>query len=83
MDTLIQKLAFTVAESTVVSGLSRSKIYEEIARGLLPSVKAGGRRLILRADLEEYLLRQRSVRGNNSGRLIDDHLGERRTRNVE
>lgn len=36
------KLAYRVAELPRVTGLGRSKIYELIARGVIPSVELGG-----------------------------------------
>jgi excisionase family DNA binding protein len=52
---LADKIALRIPEASHVSGLSRSKLYELIGDGKLHSVKAGGRRLILRQDLEAYL----------------------------
>lgn len=50
-------LALRIPEAVNVSGLSRSKLYDEIKAGRLRAVKAGGRRLILRTDLEAYFAR--------------------------
>jgi excisionase family DNA binding protein len=44
-----------MAEASYVSGISKTRLYELINNGALPSIKAAGRRLILRADLEKYL----------------------------
>lgn len=49
------KLAYQVDEAAHATGICRSKIYTEIKRGKLRAVKAGSRRLIMRADLELYL----------------------------
>jgi excisionase family DNA binding protein len=57
--TLPDKIALRVPEAS--QGLSRSKLYELIGERKLPSVKAGGRRLILRSDLEAYLAACRDV----------------------
>ena len=48
------KIALRIPEASHISGLSRSKLYELIGEGKLHSVKAAGRRLILRTDLESY-----------------------------
>ena len=58
---LADKIALQIPEASHVSGLSRSKLYELIGEGELRSVKAGGRRLILRQDLEAYLASRRDV----------------------
>jgi excisionase family DNA binding protein len=49
------RLAFTIDQSCQVTGLGRNSIYQLIGRGVLPSRKLGGRRLILREDLEAVL----------------------------
>lgn len=50
----MEKLALRMNEAVSIAGLSRSKLYQEIKEGRLKAVKAGGRRLILRSDLEDY-----------------------------
>ena len=61
---LLDKVALRIPEAAHLSGLSRSTLYALISGGKLRSVKAGGRRLILRADLEAYFaqLRQEQQR---------------------
>ena len=49
------KLAYTVAEACAATGLGRTSVYEQINAGHLKSIKAAGRRLILRSDLEAFL----------------------------
>lgn len=63
MDNLPQseKIAFRMNEAVMASGLGRSFLYEEIKTGALPSFKAGGRRLIMRADLVAYLQHHREA----------------------
>ena len=51
------KLAYRIDEAVKVSSLGRSFLYEQIASGDLPSVKIGGRRLILHDDLVKFLTR--------------------------
>jgi len=60
-----EKLALRMDEAVAASGLSRSTLYVLISRNDLPAVKIGGRRLILREDLEQFLQSKRAqpVRG--------------------
>jgi excisionase family DNA binding protein len=51
----IEPLACTLDTATVLSGLSRSKLYEGIQRGTLDAVKAGSRTLIVYASLKRYV----------------------------
>ena len=50
-----EKLALRVNEAAVAAGISRSTIYKLKSAGTLRTTKVGGRRLILRADLEALL----------------------------
>jgi excisionase family DNA binding protein len=50
-----EKIALRINETVAVSGLSRSTIYELLRAGKLRAVKIGGRRLILREDLQALL----------------------------
>jgi excisionase family DNA binding protein len=53
-------LAYGVNDATKAAGdVSRSFLYEAMTRGELPYVKVGSRRLILRSDLEAWLLAHR------------------------
>ena len=49
------KLAFQINEAVRVTGLSRTTLYELIKTGQLKTIKAAGRRLVLKADLEAFL----------------------------
>ncbi|WP_349320875.1 helix-turn-helix domain-containing protein [Asticcacaulis sp. MM231] len=49
------KLAYRIDEAVQVSGLGRTFLYEYIGSGKLPSIKVGGRRLILHDDLLAFL----------------------------
>jgi excisionase family DNA binding protein len=49
------KLAYRVDEAVKASGLGRTFLYERIASGELKSVKIGGRRLILKDDLLQFI----------------------------
>lgn len=48
-------LAVAPAEAARLSGLGRTRLYEAITSGELPSLKIGARRLIKLADLEAWL----------------------------
>ena len=57
------KLAYTIPEAVVASGLGRTTIYELIKRREIPVVKVGSRSLIRRQDLEA-MLERKLVRGH-------------------
>jgi excisionase family DNA binding protein len=50
------KLALRVNEASIVAGISRSTIYKLMASKKLRTTMVGGRRLILREDLQKLLL---------------------------
>jgi excisionase family DNA binding protein len=51
-----ERIAMSVEDAARLVGVGRSKIFEAIRKdGGLRSVKLGGRRLLLRADLERWL----------------------------
>lgn len=49
------KLAYSISEAVRASGLGRTYLYEKIGSGDLKSRKIGGRRVILRDDLLDFL----------------------------
>ena len=49
------QLAYTIAEATKVTGFTRTRVYEEIAKGRLKAVKAGRRTLIIAKSLERLI----------------------------
>jgi excisionase family DNA binding protein len=53
----VPRLALRVDEAAESAGLSRSKLYQEMALGHLRFVKCGARRLIPLAELEAFLAR--------------------------
>ncbi len=55
-----QKLAYRIDEAVKASGLGRSFLYERMASGELKSIKVGGRRLIIHADLMDFLMGTKS-----------------------
>jgi excisionase family DNA binding protein len=50
-----EPLAYDIRQAEVVSSLSSRKLSDAIRRGELRSFKKGRRRIIMRADLEDYL----------------------------
>lgn len=52
-----EKLALRINEAVAVAGISRSTIYKLMSNGQLRTTKVGGRRLILREELEALLHR--------------------------
>ena len=50
-----EKLAFRIEEAVRASGLGRTTLYELIKTGQPKTIKAAGRRLVLKADLEAFL----------------------------
>jgi excisionase family DNA binding protein len=61
------RLALSIKNVCKATDLSKSFIYEQIAGGLLPTVKVGGKTLVALDDLKDWLSRHRSVRNNASG----------------
>jgi len=57
----LERLSYGVAEAAAVTGLSRSKLYELIQSGELPSLKIGSRRLLTRVALVALLDRAGGV----------------------
>ena len=51
-----ERIALRIRDASIISGLSRSTLYELLKAGKLRAVKIGGRRLILRDSLEALLL---------------------------
>ena len=50
-----ERIALRIRDASMVSGLSRSTLYELLKADKLRAVKIGGRRLILRDSLEALL----------------------------
>lgn len=55
MITDTDRVLYDVAAVQRVTGLGRSKIFEEIAAGRLASVQVGRRRMVTRAQLEAWV----------------------------
>lgn len=52
----LEKITYTLKEAVVVSGLSRTSLYEAMSQGKLTSVMVAGRRLIPARGLKSFLL---------------------------
>jgi excisionase family DNA binding protein len=50
-------LAVSVAEAAALMNISRAKLYELIARGEIPSIRVGGRRLVRVEALRAFLVK--------------------------
>jgi excisionase family DNA binding protein len=50
------QLSLSIDEVSKATGIGRTKVYEAINRGLLPAKKYGKRTVILKNDLESFLL---------------------------
>jgi len=51
----MERLMYSVDETIQTTGLGRTKVYELLATGELPSVKVGRRRMIPAAALQEFV----------------------------
>lgn len=56
-----EKLAYTLPDFCRTTGVGRTSAYEEIAAGRLKTIKAAGRRLILREDAVAWLALHRDT----------------------
>jgi excisionase family DNA binding protein len=52
-----ERLAYSVAEAALITGLSRDLLYNQMRAGNLAYLKVGRRRLITRQNLESFLTR--------------------------
>lgn len=53
----VQPHSFGVSDAARYIGMGRTRLYELIGSGDLRSLRVGGRRLILRTDLEAFIAR--------------------------
>jgi excisionase family DNA binding protein len=52
---LAERLAYSVAEAALITGLSRDLLYDQMRTGKLAFLKVGRRRIITRRSLEVFL----------------------------
>ena len=57
---VVERWAYTTTETAAAVGVSRARIYNEMARGNLPSTSLGRTRRILRDDVVAWLERNRT-----------------------
>jgi excisionase family DNA binding protein len=55
-----ERLAYSVAEAALVTGLSRDLLYDQMRTGKLAYLKVGRRRIITRRSLDAFLARPAS-----------------------
>ena len=60
-------LLLGVEDSALLLGIGRTKTFELISTGMLPSVQIGRRRLVRRADLEGFVTSLSSAQSNGRG----------------
>lgn len=53
----MERLTCTPEEAAELIGIGRTKVYDLLADGSLPSGRIGSRRIIRRADVETYIAR--------------------------
>jgi excisionase family DNA binding protein len=51
----VNALSYTIEEASKITGLGRTRLYEELNSGRLKGVKAGRRTLILHISIQEWL----------------------------
>jgi len=51
----LQKLAYSIADAVKVTGVGRSRLYELIKSGDIPTRKCGARTLIRHQDLQAFI----------------------------
>lgn len=51
------RLAVSPAEAATLAGIGRTKLYQAMNAGVLPSFKIGTRRLVRVAEIEAWLMR--------------------------
>ena len=56
-ESLQDRLAYSIAEAAVITGLSRDLLYDQMRSGKLAYLKVGRRRIITHADLYKFLTR--------------------------
>jgi excisionase family DNA binding protein len=50
------RLSYRVKDIPAVTGLPRTRVFALLKSGALKSVKVGGRRILLRSDVESFLV---------------------------
>ena len=63
MNSSFEPIALRVPDAAAAIGISRSLMYELLKDRSIPSLKIGGRRVILREELDAFLSRQAEITG--------------------
>jgi excisionase family DNA binding protein len=58
---MLDHIAYSIAEASRLTSLSRATIYRRMRSGALTSVKSEGRRLLTREDIDAFLNRGRQT----------------------
>lgn len=61
------KISFSIEETLAVTGLGRTKLYELINSGELKAKKIGKRTIILKDDLQDFLLNLHTYNSEDTG----------------
>ena len=56
-----EPLTLSIKAACHVSGLSPATLHRKILEGSLPSIKVGKRRLVMKADLQDWLTSHRTI----------------------
>jgi excisionase family DNA binding protein len=59
------RLAVSPSQAALLAGIGRTKLYEVLNAGLLPSFKIGKRRLVRVAEIDAWLQRLEKAAGRN------------------
>ena len=76
-DVLGRTLLLTVEEASILLRLGRTSAYELVMRGMIPSIKIGRRRLVVRAGLEAYVAKLVDSQRQEFDRPTADRLPSR------
>jgi excisionase family DNA binding protein len=60
-----KKGAMSVAEMAEYLGIGRSMAYEQIRQGKIPAIRIGGRWIIPKSELENWLRRNQGLGGDD------------------
>jgi excisionase family DNA binding protein len=79
----MDRLLLTPDEAAAVLSIGRSKLYELLRAGVVPSVRIGACRRIATADLSDVVLKLRNLHGDSAQRTGGDEPGKSASGNGE
>ena len=79
----MERLLLTPDEAAAVLSIGRSKLYELLRAGVVPSVRIGACRRIATADLSTVVLKLRNLHGDSAQRTGGDEPGKSASGNGE